>query len=413
MRDDTFDVIVSGAGPAGSTCAIYLARSGLNVLVLEKEKFPRDKVCADNKTWKCLDIIKELGLWGEFLKLKKKEIRGVLIGSPSDYHLDVALLESDISEKGTWYNVRRELFDALLATAAKKEKNIRFREKCAVRLPIIKGAKVCGVNFVNEKGGSETAFAQIVVGADGSSSPIATELGMSPKIKGRYAINTRAYYQDVSFSSDRCELYYLKGICPGYFWIFPVDESTCNVGLGMRLEDIQNLQKTGMSLEGKALELINSERFATRFNNSKKLTEFKSWGVSVLPPNRKKWSGAGFVLIGDAGTFAMTFSGEGVGPAMRSGKVAAEQIRSAFERNDFSAKSLSEYDKAMRNILDPEVAGFKWLEFLLLNQAVFDYVIRRSAKNPKLLEICSRMQKDYSAAKEMINPSTLLRLLFG
>ncbi len=405
-----FDVVISGAGPAGSTCAIYLARAGKKVLVLEKEKFPRDKVCADNKTWKCLDIIKELGLFEEFKKLKKREIRGVLIGSPSGYPLEVPLLDSDIQEKGTWYNVKRELFDNLLAQAAKKEKNITFRENCTVQEPIIQKGKTCGVSFINEKDEPEIALSSVLVGADGSSSPIATALGMNPKIKGRYAINIRAYYENVAGATDRCELYYLKGVCPGYFWIFPVDENTCNIGLGMRLEDIQ---KMPISLEEKVQELMKDARFASRFQNAKKLTGFKEWGVSVLAPNRKKWSGAGFVLAGDAGTFAMTFSGEGVGPSMRSGKIAAKEIVNAFIRNDFSEKSMSEYDKSMRKILETEVSGFKWLEFLILNEGIFDWVVKRSAKNPKLIKICSRMQNDYSAAREMISISTILTLIFG
>jgi 2-polyprenyl-6-methoxyphenol hydroxylase-like FAD-dependent oxidoreductase len=83
IAEADFDVAVVGAGPAGSTCALFLARQGVRVLLLDKQVFPRDKVCADNKTWKCLDIVRELGLWGEFEKLPKAHIRGVLVASPS------------------------------------------------------------------------------------------------------------------------------------------------------------------------------------------------------------------------------------------------------------------------------------------------------------------------------------------
>lgn len=405
-KNQSFDVIVSGAGPAGSTAALFLAKRGKKVLLLDKEQFPRDKVCADNKTWKCLDIVKELGLWKEFERIPKKEIRGVLVASPSGHELDTPLLESDIAEKGPWYNVRRYVFDNLLAQACKKNKWITLQEKCEVIEPIWKKNQMVGVKYRKGKK-IEIARAPVVVGADGSSSPIAKAAGLSPKVKGRYALNARAYFTGVKGLRDRCELYYLKGVCPGYFWIFPVDGGMANVGVGMRLEDIE---KQGITLEQKMQEIMNSPRFKNRFATAKQKTPIKKWGLSVLG-KRRKCSGAGFVLCGDAGTFAMTFSGEGVGPSMRTGKIAAQCIADALDRGEVHAQSLSKYDEAIWEILEPEVKGFRWLEFLILHEGVFDWVTKRSAKSSKLLNISSRMQRDYAASQEMIRLGTVLELL--
>ncbi len=404
-----YDVIVSGAGPAGSTCALFLARGGLRVLLLEKGKFPRDKVCADNKTWLCLDIVSELGLWKEFSRLKKQPIKGVLVASPSGNDFFTPLLESDVKEKGPWYNVRRLLFDNMLAQACRKEKKIKFREKCAVLEPIRENGAVVGVKFFNEKGKKEEAFAKVVAAADGSESPIANGLGLETKVKGRYAMNARAYYENVSGPMDRCELYYLKGICPGYFWIFPVDRKTCNVGIGMRVEDIE---KRKVKLHKKLEEIVHNERFSARFAKAKKVGEVREWGLSVLG-SRRPCSGPGFVLCGDAGTFAMTFSGEGVGPAMRSGKIAARAILRAFVRGDFSARSMKEYDEMLWEVLKPEMQGFGFLEFLILHEKLFDFVAKKAGGNPSLVEISSRMQRDYSVAKEFLRPGTILKLLFN
>ncbi len=405
-----YDVVVCGAGPAGMCCALFLAKGGRKVLLLEKGKFPRDKVCADNKTWKCLDIVKELGLWKEFEKLPKKEIRGMLSASPSGHQITTPLLPSDVAQKGTWYNVRRLLFDDMLASACRKSANIEFLENNEVLGPVLEGETVVGARFYSSKRKGEVrqAFAKVVVGADGSQSAIAKELGVGPVLKGRFAMNARAYYKGVAGAKDLCELYYLKGICPGYFWIFPVDGGMCNVGIGMRVED---LERQGISLQGKMDGIISSEKFSGRFARAKKVSETREWGVSVLP-GKRKWSGNGFVLVGDAGTFAMTFSGEGVGPGMRSGKVAAHAILRAFARNDFSARSLSDFDDSMWEILRPEVEGFKWLEFLILHERVFDWVWRRAAGKKELIELSSKMQNDYSASREFVSLRTLLRLLF-
>jgi geranylgeranyl reductase family protein len=405
----TYDVIVSGAGPAGSTCAIFLGKKGRRVLVLEKEKFPRDKICADNKTWKCTDIVKELGLWKQFQKLPKAEIHGVLVASPAGNEMYTPLHESDIREKGYWFNVRRKVFDNMLAQAAKKEKTVIFKENCNVISPIWKKDQVVGVKYEDKRGKIHEAYAKVVVGADGSTSPIAHAVGHTPQVKGRYATNIRAYFENVQGPMDQCQLYYLKGICPGYFWIFPVDQKTCNVGIGMRPEDFK---KMGKSLHQILDETLKSERFAWRFKKAKQVSEWKEWGLSVLG-KRRTCAGNGWVLCGDAGTFAMTFSGEGCGPSMRTGKIAAEAIDRCLTKGDVTHEGLKLYEENLWKILDPEVKGFRWLEFLLLNEPIYNWVIKKASKNKELLEISSRMQDKYELSQKMVSPQTILKLLFS
>ena len=209
---------------------------------------------------------------------------------------------------------------------------------------------------------------------------------------------------------DLCELYYLKGICPGYFWIFPVEKKTCNVGIGMRPEDYKKQKKT---LEQILHETIASSTLKGRFKKAKQVSSFKEWGLSVLG-KRRKCAGNGWVLVGDAGTFAMTFSGEGVGPSMRTGKIAAQGIVKALNENDVSRKSLKKnYEDVLWKILQPEVKGFRWLEFLLLNEKAFDFVIEKSAQNKELIEISSRMQNDYSLSQKLVHPRTIVKMLFA
>lgn len=404
-----FDVIVSGAGPAGSTAALFLARKGRKVLVLEKNKFPRDKICADNKTWKCTDIVKELGLWKEFQKLPKAEIHGVLVASPAGNELYTPLHPADVKKKGYWYNVKRLLFDNMLADAVKKEKTVTFLENCEVISPIWENEQMVGVNYYDVKGKLYEARAKVVVGADGSQSPIAKAVGVPSVVPGRYATNIRAYFENVSGPMNRCQLYYFKGVCPGYFWIFPVDKKTVNVGIGMRPEDIK---KSGKSLQRILDEIIQSEGFAPRFKKAKQVSEWKEWGLSVLG-KRRKCAGNGWVLCGDAGTFAMTYSGEGCGPSMRTGKIAALAIDQCLRSGDVTENGLKLYEENLWAILEPEVKGFRWLEFLLLNESVYDWVVKKAAKNPELLDLSSRMQNHYELSQEMVSPKTVIKLLLS
>ncbi len=406
-KESTFDVIISGAGPSGSTCALFLARKGWRVLLLEKEKFPRDKICADNKTWKCLDIVKELGLWEEFESLPHAKIHGVLVASPSGNEMYTPLLAEDVKEKGFWYNVRRMPFDHLLVKECQKKKTISLIENAEVIEPIWENEQMVGVKYQDKKGDIHEARGRVVVGADGSHSSIAQAVGLSSQVKGRYAVNSRAYFENVSGDMDKCQLYYLKGICPGYFWIFPVDKKTCNVGIGMRPEDVR---KTGKTLQQILDETIQSERFAGRFKHATQVTEWKEWGLSVLG-GRRKCAGNGWVLVGDAGTFAMTFSGEGCGPGMRTGKMAALAIDECLTKNDVTKNGLKVYEQNLWKILGPEVKGFRWLEFLLLHEGVYDWVVKKAAKNQELMNLSSRMQNKYELSQQMTSIRTIWKLV--
>ncbi|MEK6821566.1 MAG: hypothetical protein AABY11_04170, partial [archaeon] len=185
------------------------------------------------------------------------------------------------------------------------------------------------------------------------------------------------------------------------------DEKTFNVGIGMRPEDIR---KIGKSMTEYMEEIIRSPRFAPLFKSAQQVSEWEEWGVSVLG-KRRPCAGDGWVLCGDAGTFAMPYSGEGCGPGMRTGKIAAHAIDACLTANDVSRKGLKRYEDELWHVLQPEVSGFRWLEFLLLHEGVYDWVVQRAANNPKLIEMSSHMQNHYALSQKMISPGTILSLL--
>ena len=109
----------------------------------------------------------------------------------------------------------------------------------------------------------------------------------------------------------------------------------------------------------------------------------------------------------------MTYSGEGCGPSMRTGKIAALAIDECLRQGDVTENGLRLYEENLWAILEPEVKGFRWLEFLLLNESVYDWVVKKAAKNPELLDLSSRMQNHYELSQEMISPKTVLKLLLS
>lgn len=407
MDEQFFDVIVVGAGPAGCTCSLFLAQNGLKVLLLDKQFFPRDKVCADNKSWICTSILKELGLWEKFLKIPKQSIEKMLFTSPSGHQLLIEFDAGKISKDGPHFNVRRKVFDNFLFKAAKLQKNVKALNGFAVESVLTENGKVSGVRGKKSNGKVFKFFSKIVVGADGSNSIVSSSAGINPINSKRFAVAARAYFKGVKIDKKTVELHYLKEVCPGYFWIFPVDANKCNVGIGMPQYLVK---KRNIDLEKILKQIIGSEKFSTYFKNAKQVSSIGKWGLTI-GGFRKKLSGNGFVLIGDAASTSVTFAGEGVGPAMRSGKIASKAIIRAFNEKDFSAKKLESYEKELWKIIGPENNAMHLLELMAMHPKIFDFVVKKTAKSEKLKKIASSIGSDYKNAAKMLSLETIIEFL--
>lgn len=401
-----YDVIISGGGPAGSTCALFCAKNGLRVLLLEKERFPRDKTCADNKSWICTSIVKELGLWQEFLKLPKAEITKMLFSTPSGNEVTLELDEQKIAADGPHYNVRRMVFDNFLFQTAKKQKSVSVIENFVVKKTIIKNGVVVGVEGTF-RGKKKQFFAGVVVGADGSESIVAKSSGINPVVRERHALSARAYYSDVAHDENTVELHYLKGVSPGYFWIFPVDGGRCNVGVGIPTTQVESNK---LDLPRLLEQIVSSPKFSSRFKKARRVSQTKQWGITI-GGKRKKICGNGFLLVGDAANTAVTFAGEGVGPAMRSAKIAAKTIVAAVREKDFSQESLSRYEGDLWKAIGAENKAMRRLEFLATHTLFFDFAVKKAAKSKKLRDVAASIANDYANAGSIFRFSTLLELL--
>lgn len=334
----------------------------------------------------------------------------MIFSTPGGHEIRVPLSEEKIHSDGPHYNVRRKLFDGFLFQAAKKQRTVKALEGFQVLGVLKENGRVVGVNGLDFKGRRRSFFASVVVGADGSQSVVAKSAGINPVVAERHATNARVYFKGVSCDRHAVELHYLEGVNPGYFWIFPVDGGLCNVGVGLRTQDVQRRRLNPVK---ELTRIIDSPRFRTRFSKARQIVPVGVWGVTVGGTKKRPFSGAGFVLCGDAANTAVTFAGEGVGPAMRSGKIAAEQVGLALHQGDVSAKSLRRYDDVLWRIIGPENRAMASLEFLIKNPAVFDFAVKRGAGRGDLAKLASDIASDYRNAARIWSPSTLFKLLGG
>jgi len=411
-KPDSYDAIIVGSGPGGSSCAALLGRKGYNVLVLDKAKFPRDKTCGDAVSGKSLRVLRELGIDLQIEKVQHAPIHGVVFSSPKGVQVDLPFKGKNTSGgKEPGYCCKREIMDEIYFQTAKKTKGVKIIENFQVTDIIHEGQRVVGVKGIYTKDKKPAEFtAKVIVGADGAHSVIARKTGCVTVPHPKHSCAAvRAYYKGVKGPKDRIELHFIDEVLPGYFWIFPVGNDEYNIGIGMLVKDMQGRHVNLKEMLFKAIE--NNKLFKERFKDAKLISEVKGWTLP-LGSHRQKMHGSGYVLIGDAASLVDPFTGEGMGNATMSAKIASEVIDKAIKSNTYSEELFSEYPKKLWSTLGSELqtsynlqrAG-KW-KFLL------NLVIDKAANKQDVREFIGGTFTNEEAKKELYSPLFYLKLLF-
>lgn len=344
------DVIVVGAGPSGSTTSYYLAQQGLKVLLLEKTKFPREKVCGDGLTPRSVKQLLDMGIepteangW-----IKNKGLR-IIAGK---HRLELNWPELESFPNYGLVRTRHD-FDEILAQRAKAA-GADLREETRVLGPIRdeKTGRVIGVN-AKTKQGNVSFHAPFVVAADGVSARMALALGLQRREDRPMGVAVRTYYKSPrtndDFMESWLELWDGDKLLPGYGWIFGVGDGTSNVGLG-----ILDSSPAFQSIDYKELlkKWLEQTPLEWGYRDENMVGEIRG---AALPMgfNRQPFYTQGLVLVGDSGGMVNPFNGEGIAYAMESGKVAAEVIAEAAKANNEFAreKILHQYPALMRERL--------------------------------------------------------------
>ena len=176
----------------------------------------------------------------------------------------------------------------------------------------------------------------LVIAANGAHSQFSKKIGGIEVEPQHYCAGLRAYYKNVKGLHEHnfIELHFLKEFLPGYFWIFPLPDGNANVGVGMRSDDVS---KQRINLKKEMLHIIQTNPILKeRFKDAELVDEKRGYGLP-LGSKKRKLSGDNFMLVGDAASLIDPFTGEGVGNAMWSGELAAQQAAQCVEQNNFSS----------------------------------------------------------------------------
>ncbi len=409
MARPSYDVVIVGGGPSGSSTAMFLKKNGVNnVLLIDKARFPRDKICGDAFSGKSVGIAKELGILKDFGKVPNEGVYGVIFSSPKGTIIDIPFPGSERkTQTKPGFVVKRINGDNVIFQNAKKM--VDTLEDFTVTDLILENDFVAGVKGKTKDGKEAEIRAKIVVGADGTSSVVAQKVGQGILPPEHQVIATRGYYKGVTGMTGNIELHFVNEIMPGYFWIFPLDNGWANVGLGVLTSE---KQKRKLDLKKTQEEIIaNNALFKERFKDAKIDEQgIKIWTLPLASHHRKN-HGNGWVLVGDAASLIDPFSGEGVGNALTSGKFAAKHIAEALKKGDVSEKSFDIYDKELWDTIGPEIKTSYNLQKLGTKKWLLNFVIDKAAKKPKVRAAISGMLANEEAKKETISPLGLLKLI--
>lgn len=308
-----WDVVIVGAGPTGSTAAVRLASLGHHVLLVDKRRFPREKVCGDGLVTDALNCLQRMGLRERVESLGHQSTIGrVFSRSRIEYEFSLA----------PFVAIKRERLDSLVAEKAVQSGAI-FAQGAIVDISMDSDG-----SMVRSTSASEGAVrARVVVLATGADTQLPQRAGMGPAAKATH-VASRCYVRSSS-TVDCPVMSYDKSILPGCAWIFPLGQDEYNVGYCIRSPDmrrghirIQETFKRFLSDFPLTRQLMDHASHVTPLKGSILRTGLK--GVEPYVDAK------GLLAIGEAIGTTLPLSGEGIGKAMESGELAAEVIHHAL-----------------------------------------------------------------------------------
>src|SRR5215468_6146839 len=347
MNNNTYDVIVMGGGPAGSSVAGILAREGRQVILFEKEVFPRhhigESLMTDTYwTFRRLGVLEKLRQSPVVRKYSVQFANSAGKESRPFYFFEAVHHESAV----TW-QITRAQFDHLLIDHA-AEQGVTVHQGVLVKQVLFEGDKAVGVEVQMQDGTREQFFAKVIVDATGQSAMLSNKFRWrvrDPKLKKAVLFS---YFKDAHREPD------LNGGATlvlrtqpgsnGWFWYIPLENDVTSVGI---VADPDYLVKgRGQDLAKIFREEVEKcEPCRRRVEGAERVD--KIYSILDYSYRSKQNAGDGFILIGDAYGFLDPIYSSGVLLALKMAELAADAIHDAFKHGDFSGERLGQFQSKL------------------------------------------------------------------
>jgi menaquinone-9 beta-reductase len=353
------NICIIGAGPAGATTALYLAKMGVPHLIVDAAKFPRDKVCGDGLDLKVMRVLQDLNpdmvadleadstftrAWGA--KMIAPNGRAV------EYRWAPEGKQSPDPQWPLYRVARRADFDHWLVRHFNAQYT-DYQEDTKVKSMARRPDGYWQIEAVRA-GQPLQIEAKLVIGADGDHSTVLRSLGQRGIDRRYYGAAQRQYWQGVEglHADGLIEFYFPPQLPWAYFWIFPLPNGAANVGLIMLSEP---LAQHKVNLREALQQIIQHDPvIAPRFKNAQPEESPVGWGLPMSSLERPA-AGDGYLLVGDAASLISPVTGEGIGTSMFSGCVAAYFARKAVHLNKYDASVFTNYQREVYRLMWPEI----------------------------------------------------------
>jgi menaquinone-9 beta-reductase len=414
MRPD-WDVIVVGAGPAGSATALLAARAGARVLLLDRARFPRDKPCSEYLSPAATPLLARLdpSLVADIERAAPGRLYGMRVVGPDGTEAIGRFSAAHPFRSPAPYGfaLPRSKLDALLLQAAVRA-GAQLEERSSVDELLYDRGAVGGVTA--RGAGRSVHRARLVVGADGLRSVVARRLGLRHGWGGAWRptrLAFTAHYRGVSDVGDMGEMHIGR---PGYVGMGPVGDGLTTVAVVLPIEAAR--ARAATLRRGLLGELERFPRLRGRFDGARLAREVLVTGPFAQWSRRAVAPGGGALLVGDAADFFDPFTGQGLYSALRGAELAAATLIPALAAHHrggpVPAAALASYRSARRRAF----LG-KWLLERMIGVGVgwaglSRRVVGRLARQPDLADLVVGATGNFVPARAVLAPAILLRLLW-
>ena len=414
----TTPVVIIGCGPAGASVSMFLTKAGIHHTIIEKDTYPRDKVCGDGCSGKTAFVLRKAN--PQYLEeifadgTRFLPSYGVTFVAPNGKALDVPFtMDKNKLQHPPGFTSKRINLDHFL-----------FQKLESPYTTILQGTTIQDVKKTDD--GYDVFFqaekqtevplkisCKLLIGADGDKGVSRKKLLNENEVTKTSAVGLRAYFDGVTglHEENFIELHFLNEVLPGYFWIFPLPGGGTNVGICM---DSALVRKKKINLRELMLKAISSNsNIKSRFAHATMSDKIYGWGLPMAT-TKTKLSGAHFMIIGDAASLIDPFTGEGIGNALFSGMLAAEAAIKAFEANRFDEEFLQKnYGDVLFNRIGDELKLSYTIQKLLRYPWLFNMIVNKAYKSPSLRNTMTSMFADLDVRALLRKPSFYWNVLIN
>ena len=402
-------VLVVGGGPGGASTAWQLAHRGMDVLLLDRARFPRDKPCAEYLSPEASRLISEMGALEECERAGAAMLRGMTVRSPAGGQIrgDFAAAHGFRGFRDSGLALRRTILDAILLERARCA-GVRVLEgvRVADLLRDSRGS-VRGVSALSD-GAARDYTAQVTVGADGLRSVVGRRLGLTRYSRFPYRLALVAHFRGVEGMGEHGEMHVEDD---GYVGLANVGEGITNVALVMPVWRARSAKgRSAAFLDG---WLRSRTQLAPRFARAERVSRVLATGPFAQRARRAWASGA--ALVGDAADFYDPFTGEGIYAALRGGEMLAPFVERAVSARSARAAdaALSEYDSARASEFSGKWKVERLVALAVATPTLMNRAARTLSRRKEMADLLVGVAGDFVPPRKVLSLRYLSRLLFS